>query len=275
MSRTKPKSRVPFAALAALVGTAPPLHAQHVHGLVLYSPDDRPVAMATVRLVSERGEVLETALSGLDGRFSLRVPADGVYYVHAEHLTALAMVDGPLAAVTSANTFVTFHLAPDPLALEGLAVEVGGRSLPLARTGFYERREITPGFFVTPEDVARRQPVRTSDLVRTIPGVRYIEAPGVAGFHGYPVMSYALRSDAFSDASTPCFPRVYVDGVLFEPGGKAFPATGFDDLVRAQDVVAMELYRSPAETPAQFGGLSACGVILLWTRAGRYGAASR
>ena len=237
--------------------------------MVLYNHNDVPVAMATVRLVAPDGSVLGVGVTDLEGRFSVPVPDDGEYSVHVEHLTAFAMVDGPLSLRTTANTFVTFHLVPHPIALEEISVTVEGRSLPLARTGFYQREEIGLGFFLSPEDVERRRPIRTSDLIRTVPGVQYVQANGLAGFGGYPVMSYALRSEFFSAESMPCFPRVYVDGVVIEQGGRGWiPSMGFDDLVQAYDVAGMEVFRSPAETPVQFGGLSSCGVILLWTKSG-------
>lgn len=257
---------------ALLCLTGVDARAQEVWGLVLYNHNDLPVALATVRLVATDGSVLATGLSDMEGRFTLPVPADGEYLVHAEHLTAFAMADGPLSLSASSRTFVTFHLVPQPIALAEISVSVEGRSLPLARTGFYRREEVGLGYFLDPADVERRRPLRTSDLLRTVPGVQYIQANGLAGFGGYPVMSYALRSEMFGVNGTgmPCFPRVYVDGVIVEQGGRGWvPTMGFDDLVQAYDVSAMEVYRSPAETPAAFGGLSACGVILLWTRSGR------
>lgn len=37
--------------------------------------------------------------------------------------------------------------------------------------GFYDRTRKGFGHFITPEDIARIKPLRTTDLVRTIPGV--------------------------------------------------------------------------------------------------------
>lgn len=240
---------------------------QFVHGLVLYSETDRPVAMATVQLMSVQGRVVATELSGLDGRFALMAPAPGEYFLRIEHLTAETLVDGPVEVGESKNRFVTVHVAARPLAVDGLDVEVEGRAVPLANAGFYERQRLTAGFFLTPLEIERRRPNRASDLLRAVPGVRYVEAPGQAGFGGYPIFAWSERN-RFD--SRPCFPRVIVDGVTVEYGGTAaVPSQGFDELIRVHNVMAMEVYRSPAEAPAQFGGLSACGVILLWTKAGR------
>jgi hypothetical protein len=192
---------------------AAPGRAQTVHGLVLYAHSDAPVVMATVKLVDPDGHVVATTLTDIDGRFVLSVPADGSHLINAEHVSAWSMVDGPLDLSTAANTMVAFHMEPHPIALEGLDVEVEGRSRRLARTGFYERREQTAGFFLDDQAIARRAPIRTSDLIRTVPGLQFIEGRS-AGMGGYPIMSYALRSQVWtrSDA-VPCFPRVYIDGV--------------------------------------------------------------
>lgn len=250
---------------AALPGSAA---GQQVHGFVFYAHNDFPVALATVSLVRPEGTVVATTETGFDGRFILLAPEPGEYLVHVEHLTAFAMVDGPVHLEDDGRAIVTFSLAPKPLALEAIEVEVERRSLPLARQGFYDRALQTGGHFVDPREIERRAPIEISDLLRTVPGLRIIENNGMAGFRGYPMMSYALRSQ-LEGSRGPCFPRVYVDGAVAEQGGNHMPFSDFDELVPAVDLVGMEVYRSPAETPAQYAGLTACGVILLWTRQGR------
>jgi len=247
---------------------AGPGSAQTIHGIVLYSHSDGPVVMATVRLLDPDGTVVASTFTDIDGRFVIPVPEDGSYLVDAEHVSAWSMVDGPLALSTTANTMVAFHLQPNPIALEGLDVAVEGRSRRLSRTGFYERRELSAGFFLDDQAIAKRAPIRTSDLIRTVPGVQFIEGRS-AGVSGYPIMSYALRSQTWTRSDQPpCFPRVYIDGVVVEQGGSVIPSTAFDNLIAAYDVGGVEVYRSPAETPFQVAGLSACGVIMLSTRGG-------
>lgn len=67
-----------------------------------------------------------------------------------------------------------------------------------------------------------------------------------------------------------CFMQVYYNGSPIGRGGvngtsvidpadlRIFPLSGLD---------AVEVYRSPAEVPQEYGGASAgCGVVLLWSR---------
>lgn len=242
------------------------VRAQLVQGLVLYAPDDRPVALATVRLLTPSGQVLATDLSGFDGHFVLTVAAEGDYFVQVEHLAAYSEGQGPVHAGGPQTPFLIFHLEPKPFAIEGLAVEVEGRPKRLVQAGFYDRQLVSTGFFLTPEQVERRHPIRASDLLQAVPGVRYTESSENAGLGGYPLFAWAERS---RPDGKPCFPRIIVDGMTVEYGGTAVaPSQGFNEIVRASEIVAMEIYRSPTEFPAQFGGLVACGVIVIWTRTG-------
>ena len=41
----------------------------------------------------------------------------------------------------------------------------------------------------------------------------------------------------------------------------------FNDIVRPEDVLAIEGYRGPSEIPEQYNGpQSGCGVLLVWTK---------
>jgi hypothetical protein len=66
-----------------------------------------------------------------------------------------------------------------------------------------------------------------------------------------------------------CRPTLYLDGVpARQPGAGEGDATVQLDLgtIRPDDIVGIEVYRSPAETPAPFAAHSgACGVIVIWT----------
>ncbi len=70
---------------------------------------------------------------------------------------------------------------------------------------------------------------------------------------------------------------VWIDGLRIEPT-EILPAGGLTSLnswtraIHPIDIEAIEVYRTPAEIPAQYntGGNAACGVILIWTRRGGY-----
>ena len=72
-----------------------------------------------------------------------------------------------------------------------------------------------------------------------------------------------VRFTGIGSLSTPCGgPRVFVDGM-------EVTVDALDEVLAPIDVLAIEVYRRPAETPGRFGSpRSGCGVIALWTRRG-------
>jgi hypothetical protein len=114
-----------------------------------------------------------------------------------------------------------------------------------------------------------------TDLMYGLPGTYVLEAN--QGIRQRAVFFRSgIRASSFSGSSVRpedvCWPMVYLDrhlvstGGLVESGGEP---TVIDDLVSAADVMAVEVFRSPAEVPAEFNGPNAgCGVIVLWTRRG-------
>ena len=63
-----------------------------------------------------------------------------------------------------------------------------------------------------------------------------------------------------------CGPRVILNGIELNRPDTRDP-TPIDDIVAPADLLAIEIYRRPSQLPARFGGaMSACGVIVLWTK---------
>lgn len=133
------------------------------------------------------------------------------------------------------------------------AVEVAakkGSGIP----GFDQRKKNGFGTYITRDDIEKRGAIRTTDLFRTIPGVQVLWNGS-----GYTVQ--------MSRASTGYCPvQYYIDG-------SPFLSTGGDDMdqiVQPQDIQAIEVYKGPTETPAEFqgAGSASCGTIVIWTRRG-------
>jgi hypothetical protein len=136
----------------------------------------------------------------------------------------------------------------------------------LSDMGFYERRRANPGYFMDPLEVEKRRSraQHVADFLSMIPNVfvrRVIVSPG-GGTRGAPRLRGMVPIDR------QCFvPRIFVDDIQITVRGFDRDATrDIDGAVQPEDVLAIEVYRSPAEVPAQYGGSeSGCGVILIWT----------
>jgi hypothetical protein len=117
--------------------------------------------------------------------------------------------------------------------------------------GFAERRRSGVGRYLTPEDIARRQPVVTSDLFRMVPGLRVDRTP-IGDTEINMRGTFAER----------CSPAVYIDGNYMRILG----AADIDDWVGPEEVAGIEIYAA-GTVPQQFQpGLNGCGSIVIWTR---------
>ena len=59
-----------------------------------------------------------------------------------------------------------------------------------------------------------------------------------------------------------CSPSVYVDGVWLQ---QLNPGESLADVVRMEELLAVEVYEWPFGVPREYTGQQACGVILFWT----------
>lgn len=109
------------------------------------------------------------------------------------------------------------------------------------------RRTLGLGRFLTREDIAKRAVMSTSDLFRTVPGVR--------------VESEILMKSAFDD----CWPALYIDNNHVSKTDAPLTAIDIDAWVRPNEIAGIEIYFD--QVPPQFQrALTGCGAIVIWTR---------
>ena len=121
--------------------------------------------------------------------------------------------------------------------------------------GFDERKKNGFGTYLTREDIEKRGSINMTDLFRQIPGVQVI-------WDGSEYLVQMARSAALG---TSCPVQWYIDGSPFLVSGD-----DMDQVLRPEDIEAIEVYKSGTDTPVQFqsAGNSACGTIVVWTRRG-------
>lgn len=252
---------------------AAPLDAQR--GAVVHVVDEtgRPVPYAVVSVNDGQGRVADDSgrvriVTELRDSLRLRVRRIGFteFYGHAKLADGGYLVRLPVAAQ---------HIA---------AMTVSERaSTPLSRTGFYERLErvqkgATVGEFITPEELDQRGSSKVSDLLY---GRRYVR-PTTAGM-GRAQMVLLGRGN--------CAMTIIVDGQVMVATAQddvlqsdptsfsARPSSGADrrtparkpdinDLVDANSVMAIEIYPSSSNAPAELqslAGRGSCGIVAVWT----------
>ncbi len=250
-----------IAAVTALLLVLPAAgRAQTVFGHVLDSLSGRPLPSAAVILLDSAGGSRGYALSDSTGRFVLKAPRGGRYRVYVDQLSYRVLVSDTLALRKGERVELLLRATPVPVALDPMAVTVRREDARLRKAGFYKRERFAMGYFLDPEKVRDEHPFVTSDLLRQVPGV-YLVMHGVTGYTPQTRMLASLRPGRWQGG---CTMKVVVDGVDF-PLDMGFT---LDDVVAAQDVLAVEVYpHHGIGAPIQYRGLdSGCGIVMIWTK---------
>lgn len=257
-------------------------------GVVIDSITSTPVSGVSVTLPGTTHEML----TGPDGRFILTGVPQG------DHTLLIRAFGFRPRAFNFAITEYRFRtidvgnitLQEQTFELDDIVVEEEG-GLGLV-DGFYRRAASGFGTYVTRGDIERRNPIRGTDLLRTIPGVevhcnrgdcsvsftRMNRPPGptlisataatqMGGLGSQGSKIGAMTDDLGGSAPTGgtlsddemCPISYYVDGLPYRGGG-------IDDF-SPRVIEGIELYNGPASTPPVFAKDGAsCGVIVVWTR---------
>jgi hypothetical protein len=145
-------------------------------------------------------------------------------------------------------------LTPEPLALDTVVATGERFVLRLHQNGFYKRRQQGLGKFLDRQDVAGAERTGGSlcPLFYRLPG--FSVAPGSVGTR----CVVQSRRGPDSLGSGLCEPAVYIDGMPADMDQFA--------MLPPEHVEAIEAYAGAAEAPAEYGGSSGCGVIVIWLR---------
>ena len=118
--------------------------------------------------------------------------------------------------------------------------------------GFDMRRAEGNGSFLTRFEIEDRAPIRFSDVLRGIPGLRVTPDPQYFGN-----LVTAIRTAGFGT----CQPMLFMDGMLMDE------TVRLDNVVNWRYVEGLEVYVGPAQIPPRFNVTgSVCAVIVVWTR---------
>lgn len=145
----------------------------------------------------------------------------------------------------------------------------------IGREAFGERQRLGMGKFIDAPELRRADSRRTSDVLRSLAGIRIITARDtIAGgrvWHRAAGRGNFINPAALG-ADSPCWMSVMLDGVYLYRSTGAIglgEPTDFGREVPVSSLERIEVYRSAAEVPLEFGGSThQCGLIVLWGRQG-------
>lgn len=181
-----------------------------------------------------------------DGRFRVPGLPSGPVTVAIRRIGFQAVT---LDTVASATPALDVTLTPVAQRLAAVVVRErrrGNYTGPLA--AFNRRRDMGFGHFITAADIDSRHPMRTSDLLRMI--------PGVSVYSTGPTNALRLRNAR-------CDPLVWLDGMPALSG--YLDVDAFDP----SSLGGVEIYTGVATVPVELRGNrgeESCGVIALWSR---------
>jgi hypothetical protein len=253
-----PRIRPLLLALLALL-SAGTLHAQPslqtVRGRVVDAATNQPVSTASIRVVEESGDAAVTGQTDFGGRFNIRLPIAGTYRVTAERIGFSVHTSEPFVVARGASVDVEVRMTAVAVALESVNVRV--RETPPFRDAraarFWERADRQRGVYLTPDQIAGRPYVGTTDLLRDLQNI-YLEGDPTRGTQLYLGVSAIRR----------CVPTLYIDGLR----RRIEQDERLDDYVDRKNLWAVEVYAEASDAPSELppDDNYRCGVVAIWTR---------
>jgi len=229
----------------------------------------RPLARAEVAIEARR----KSTTTDESGRYRLTDIPTGASLVQARAIgyQAVASLVTLGANETKNSDFSLSRLTPT---LDTLKV-VDNRTKGSGLAGFEERRRLGMGKFFDSLDLKKYEDRQIVDVFREVPGVKIQTPPLCVGARPQPGCESTTRKRVILNmrgGNSGCPMQIVLDGATLyraESGG------GYIDWPRTIDVndlpvahlIALEVYRSAAEIPIEYGGPSAiCGVMVMWTK---------
>jgi hypothetical protein len=156
---------------------------------------------------------------------------------------------------------LSFILEPALPQLDTVIVSERRQSLRMLE--FEERRRQGVGFFLTQEQIEKRNLPVAADYLRLAPSIALAPSPNPSGISELVAISRREGGSLFGDGANACAMQIVIDGVPMPP---RFP---LELLPTPRDIAGIEVYNGPATVPAKFNGLDRrCGMVLVWTRDG-------
>ena len=213
-------------------------------GRVIDQQSRVPVGGASVSLL---GTHLQTSTDS-SGRFTQAGLTSGTYLLEVRAIGygvtswVLRLADGEIVDYV-------FELSPSDVQLDPITVEGRPGAFQRRMQEFEERRRGGRGVFITEKQIQASHATTVGDLLRGVPGVRLNCRSGICtaqmtrGARGVCAADWVIDGMPATMSSTPHLPAV--------------------------GIIAVEIYRSPGEAPAEFlKADSQCGVIAIWTKSG-------
>jgi hypothetical protein len=136
--------------------------------------------------------------------------------------------------------------------LDTVRIAAARRLDAATRLGFERRRKSGTGYFVDEADLDTIAAMAFRDVVRRIPGIRFVR--------GNTVEDHWREHIEFTFGGKACSPVIYLDGAQL-----IHDRTDLDVIISPALVRRVEVYHRGTAIPAEFASGDQCGVLAIWT----------
>ncbi|MGH7653856.1 MAG: carboxypeptidase regulatory-like domain-containing protein [Gemmatimonadaceae bacterium] len=153
----------------------------------------------------------------------------------------------------TSTTPTTLKVVLEPATVLGTVHVVGQMETGLTKIGFLARKQLGRGWYLTPEQIAEKNPSQTTDLFRMAQGMQLISGTGG---------QYLTSTSTIGSSSDGCI-NIFIDRSRFDQ----FQPGDVDDAIPTADLGAVEYYQRPSDVPTEFDvpGKS-CATLVVWTK---------
>jgi hypothetical protein len=251
-------SQYRFARLSLLATDKP---VARLAGLVRADSTTTPLAAADVLLPDEGRSVR----SDDRGRFQIDSVELGRHHIVVRHI-GYEMIDTTIVLDGKDIFEPEFHLRRTAV-LDSVRVVADSRDLRLRE--FEENKKLGLGHFFDWADLAKKEGLRLAAVLGDVLGARIVSSSGGSALASTRGAITSLRNqvlDVGPGNKRDCYSTVYVDNVPVFRSGRGDPYFNLN-LMRPEDIEAIEFYAGPSELPARYNQLNAaCGVLVIHTR---------
>ena len=203
---------------------------------------------------------------------------------HLLRFRRLGLQPQTISVVTNPDDVTGVDVIMGPLVHRLDVVEVQASNGEISRVPkvFADRMRTGMGIYITPAQIVNHHAVKTSDLLRGIPGIEVVEVAytatvrtgrGVVTINGSACSDLPVYvNDSYASGSAPALgtQASTTEGEKAAASSAAGLTAGLHgignlDAVDPADIVGIEVYRGPSEMPATLPP-SPCGAIVIWTK---------
>jgi hypothetical protein len=190
---------------------------------------------------------------------------------------------GSVTVGAGGDTTVAVALIPTAQVLAAAEVRVTPVSRKLELNGYYRRLQdrekgINAGHFITEEEIEQRNPMRITQMLDGLPGVRVMRINTGSDQTLMRKAGGATTCMSHSDprcwvpvGASGCPMMVYIDGRRVNDistlSNRNNYAVGTDESAPPSHVAGIEVYSSAGRVPPEYQSLGGtCGAVLIWTK---------